>query len=31
MGVDPDELQLTVQRKLIEGDVILPQNIEKPD
>ena len=31
MGVDPEELQLTVQRKLIEGDVILPQNIERPD
>ena len=31
MGVDPEELQLTVQRKLIEGDVNLPQNIEKPD
>ena len=26
MGIDPDELQLLAQRKLIEGDVIIPQN-----
>jgi hypothetical protein len=31
MDIDPDELQLTVQRKLIEGDVILPKNIVKPE
>ncbi|MFB5599140.1 MAG: hypothetical protein ACE5SW_02800 [Nitrososphaeraceae archaeon] len=31
MNMDPDELLLTVQRKLIEGDVILPEKILKPD
>jgi hypothetical protein len=30
MGIDPDELQLTIQRKLIEGDVILPEGLRPP-
>ena len=25
MGIEPDVLQLTIQRKLIEGDIILPK------
>jgi hypothetical protein len=28
MGIDPDVLQLTIQRKLIEGDVILPKGLK---
>lgn len=28
MGIDPDVLQLTIQRKLIEGEVILPKGIK---
>jgi hypothetical protein len=31
MGFDPDKVQLTVQRKIIEGDVILPENLKLPD
>jgi hypothetical protein len=27
MEIDPDILQLTIQRKLIEGDVILPEGL----
>ena len=27
MGIDPNILQLTMQRKLIEGDVILPEGL----
>jgi hypothetical protein len=27
MGIDPNILQLTIQRKLIEGDVILPEGL----
>jgi hypothetical protein len=30
MGVDTEQLQLTIQRKLIEGDVILPDGIRPP-
>ena len=30
MGIDPEELQLTIQRKLIEGDVVLPEGIKPP-
>jgi hypothetical protein len=30
MGVDPGQLQLTIQRKLIEGDIILPEGIKPP-
>jgi hypothetical protein len=31
MGIDPEALQLIIQRKLIEGDVILPKNVKKPE
>jgi len=31
MGFDPDKVQLTVQRKIIEGDVVLPKNLKLPD
>jgi hypothetical protein len=27
MGIEPDVLQLTIQRKLIEGDIILPKGL----
>src|SRR5947199_10853130 len=27
MGFDPDDVELNVQRKIIEGDVVLPQGI----
>lgn len=30
MGLDPEVLQVTIQRKLIEGDVILPKGIKMP-
>lgn len=30
MGIDPEQLQLTIQRKLIEGDVVLPEGIKPP-
>jgi hypothetical protein len=30
MGVDPEQLLLTIQRKLIEGDVVLPEGIKPP-
>ena len=30
MGIDPEELQLTIQRKLIEGDVVLPDGLRPP-
>lgn len=30
MGIDPDQLHLTIQRKLIEGDIILPEDIRPP-
>jgi len=30
MDIDPEQLQLRIQRKLIEGDVNLPQNMESP-
>ena len=30
MGIDPEMLQLTIQRKLIEGDVVLPEGIKPP-
>jgi len=28
MGIDPNILQLTMQRKLIEGDIILPEGLK---
>src|SRR4026209_872407 len=30
MEIDPEKLQLIIQRKLIEGDVNIPQNMESP-
>lgn len=30
MGIDPEQLQLTIQRKLIEGDVVLPEGTKPP-
>ncbi len=30
MSFDPDKVQLAVQRKIIEGDVILPENLKHP-
>jgi hypothetical protein len=30
MEIDPEKLQLTIQRKLIEGDVNLPPNMKSP-
>jgi len=30
MDIDPEKLQLRIQRKLIEGDVNIPQNMESP-
>lgn len=30
MGIDSELLQLTIQRKLIEGDVILPEGLKMP-
>jgi hypothetical protein len=30
MQIDPEVLQLTIQRKLIEGDIILPEGIKMP-
>ncbi|HKR57603.1 MAG TPA: hypothetical protein VJR67_01910 [Candidatus Nitrosopolaris sp.] len=27
MGFDPDDVELAVQRKIIEGDVVLPQGL----
>src|SRR5689334_13251727 len=30
IGIDPEVLQLTIQRKLIEGDVILPEGLKIP-
>ena len=30
MGVDTEQLLLTIQRKLIEGDVVLPDGIRPP-
>lgn len=30
MGIDSELLQLTIQRKLIEGDVILPEGLKLP-
>jgi hypothetical protein len=31
MGIEPDLLQLTIQRKLIEGDIILPNGLKIHD
>ncbi len=31
MGIEPDVLQLTIQRKLIEGDIILPKGLKIQD
>jgi hypothetical protein len=30
MGFDPEQVQLTIQRKLVEGDVVLPEGIKPP-
>lgn len=30
MEIDPEGLQLTIQRKLIEGDIILPERLKMP-
>jgi len=30
IGIDPEVMQLTIQRKLIEGDVILPEGLKIP-
>lgn len=31
MGLDPDQIHLSIQRKLIEGDVILPEGLKLQD
>lgn len=30
MGIDPEQLQITIQRKLIEGDIVLPEGLKPP-
>jgi len=30
MGIDTEQLLLTIQRKLIEGDIVLPEGIRPP-
>ncbi|HEU4604953.1 MAG TPA: hypothetical protein VFS46_01815 [Nitrososphaera sp.] len=30
MGIDTEQLHLTIQRKLIEGDIVLPEGIKPP-
>ena len=30
MDIDPEQLQVTIQRKLIEGDIILPEGLRPP-
>ncbi|HZC21628.1 MAG TPA: hypothetical protein VE223_08290 [Nitrososphaeraceae archaeon] len=30
IGIDPEMLQLNIQRKLIEGDITLPQGLKLP-
>jgi hypothetical protein len=30
MDIDTEKLQLTIQRKLIEGDIILPEGLRPP-
>lgn len=30
MNIDTEQLQLTIQRKLIEGDIILPEGLKPP-
>ncbi|MGH9993524.1 MAG: hypothetical protein ACREBU_15085 [Nitrososphaera sp.] len=30
MGIDPEALLLTIQRKLVEGDVVLPEGLKPP-
>lgn len=30
MGLDPDSIVMTVQRKIVEGDVTLPEGIKPP-
>ena len=30
MQIDPEVLRLTIQRKLIEGDIILPERLKMP-
>ena len=31
LGLDPDQIHLSIQRKLIEGDVILPEGLKLQD
>jgi hypothetical protein len=28
LGLDPDEIHLSIQRKLVEGDVVLPEGLK---
>jgi hypothetical protein len=30
MGIDPDNLINTIQRKIVEGDIVLPEGIKPP-
>ena len=30
MGIDPEQLQVTIQRKLMEGDIVLPEGLKPP-
>ena len=30
LGLDTEQLQLTIQRKLVEGDIILPEGLRPP-
>ena len=30
LGIDPADLELVIQRKLVEGDVILPDGLKPP-
>ena len=30
MGIEPEQLQVTIQRKLIDGDIVLPEWIKPP-
>jgi len=30
LGFDPDQIQLIIQRKLVEGDIVLPDGLTPP-
>jgi hypothetical protein len=30
IGIDPEQLLITIQRKLVEGDIILPEGSKSP-